>query len=913
MPAIQATTTVARLFTAQLLMVSIRKKLVLSLIVLAGVLRPGGWLATAARAAEPLAESPSAAVRVEQRHALRSAIQDLAATFGRRYPQAEAFLERLGSVHSVEEIEALSREALTANPLVGGQPILFVSRIQYVNNHGTEATMCQTGEINTNCFRGTAALKVIQFPGGKVTTILAVPEGVVRDPEVSFDGRKVLFSMRRNREDDYHLYEVNVDGSGLRQLTFAARVSDIQPVYMPDGTIVFSSTRDPKYIPCQRHLMANLFRMGGDGSNVHQIGYNTQFEGRASLMPDGRLLYTRWEYVDKHYSSAYGLWTVNPDGTDHALYYGNYAWQPGAIVDARIIPVTGRFVAVFSSVHEMGWGAMVIGDRCRGLDGMAPVVKSWPADIGSFMANWDTEKRIGGEIDSFRRLRLKYEDPYPLSEKHFLCSRQVEPGGRMGLFLVDVFGNEVLLHEESPGCFDPMPIAARARPPVVPPKTDPVQTDGRFYVGDVYAGKFMEQVKPGSIKYLRVVEAPAKRTFPAMGIGDWAPWGSADSHHPVALNWHHYNNKRILGTVPVEEDGSAYFAVPAGKFVYFQLLDENGMMVHSMRSGTMLQPGETKGCTGCHEDHLSPKRPPQYAAAALGRGPLELRPWYGPPRRFSYAAEVQPVLNEHCVACHDHGKEAEELNLCGDKGIVFSVSYTSLLKDSPSEWIRPQPGDTKPLVCSVGAGPVKVLEPYTWGSHRSRLVDLLRRGHYDVRLSRQDFDRIVTWIDLNVPYYPSHVTYYGGNTAGRSPLDHRDLAELGLLVLQSAEGKDYGWSKVNEYTDSQIARIMATHGEPVNFTRPQHSLCLSGFGDRDGATCQRALALIRKGQANLEQHPRCDMPGFRPSAGDQARLDYLDRRRRIEKANRDAIAMDAKRFDENSSPPPGLSNLGKDR
>ena len=185
---------------------------------------------------------------------------------------------------------------------------------------------------------------------------LDVPKGIARDLEVHFDGKKVLFSMRRDIADDYHLYEMSIvplgaGGGAAKQLTFAKRVSDIQPVYMPDGKIVFSSTRDPKYIPCQRHLMANLFTMNGDGTNIRQIGYNTQFEGRASLMPDGRILYTRWEYVDKHFASAYGLWTANPDGTNHALYYGGYGWQPGPVVDARIVPGSRRFVAVFGAVH----------------------------------------------------------------------------------------------------------------------------------------------------------------------------------------------------------------------------------------------------------------------------------------------------------------------------------------------------------------------------------------------------------------------------------------------------------------------------------------------------------------------------------------------------------------------------------
>jgi len=846
--------------------------------------------------------------------ALEAAVRHLRRTFGARYPKGEEFLRRLAAARGSRDgaaLAALQREALLANPLVSGRPILFVTRPQYVNEHGTEATMYQTGQVNTRCFRGGGAIKLLDAGGGKVTVLLDVPRGIARDPEVHFDGRKILFSMRRDIKDDYHLYEMDVETRKLRQLTFAPGVSDIQPIYLPGGGIVFSSTRDPKYIPCQRHLMANLFRMNGDGSNIRQIGYNTQFEGRSSLMSDGRVLYTRWEYVDKHFSSAYGLWTVNPDGTDHALYYGNYAWQPGAIVDARALSAPGRFLAVFTAVHELGWGAMVIADRSIGLDGTEPILRSWPADISGQMSRWATEERVSGsEYDSFQRVRPKYEMPYPLSDCFFLCARQVDPKarrGRTGIFLVDVFGNDLLVHEEAPSCFDPMPLARRRRPPALPSRVDHRRSDGVFYVQDVCVGDLMDRVRRGSVKYLRVVEAPSKRAWVPRGMGDWAPPGSGDSHHPVAVNWNHYNHKRILGTVPVEEDGSAYFRVPAGRFVYFQLLDADGMMIHSMRSGTMLQPGEKKGCVGCHEDRLG-SVPAVAEQIALKRTPRELAGWYGPARDFSYAAEVQPVLDRHCVGCHDYAsptssekarRAGRKLNLSGDKGLIFSHSYTNLMRRSPAAYVRAEhESDEKlPLVSSVGAGPVKIIPPYSWGSRRSRLVRMLRKGHNGVKLDRESFDRIVTWIDLNAPYYPSHQSYYAANTAGRSPLSHKDLLELGRLVRKSTRGRSLGWDRVNEYLCNQIGQVMARHGPPVNLTRPDRSACLEAFADSEGAAHRRALELIRKGRQNLRDHPRCDMPGFVPCEAHRRQLEFLARRRRVEARSREAIVKGRKVYD----------------
>ncbi len=839
---------------------------------------------------------------------LSRAITDLIETFGDAYPRGEEFLVRLDALCKLPheqpgrsiKLETLRREALTANPLVAGQPIVFVVRQQYSNNHGTEATMCQTGEVNTEHFRGGGAMKMLDLAErGKVTTLIDLPKGIARDPEIDFDGRKILFSMRRDIADDYHLYEMNADGGEPVQLTHGPRISDIQPAYLPGGRIVFASTREPKYIPCQRHLMTNLFVANADGSNIRQIGHNTQFEGRPSVTPDGRILYTRWEYVDKHFASAYGLWTVNPDGTNHALYYGGYAWQPGAIADAAIIPGTERFVSIFTSVHNLAWGAMAVVDRSRGLDGMKPVLQSWPADISPWMSQWNTIGRIGGGVDSFKHVPIKYEDPYPLSEKYFLCSRSLAPGNhQMGIFLVDTFGNELLLHSESPGCFDPVPIVPRKRPPSVPSRVDLAAGEGTFYVQDVYIGEGMERVERGSVKYLRIVEAPAKQTFPPFGIGDWTPALSGDSHHPVAVNWDHYNNKRVLGTVPIEADGSAHFSVPSGKFVYFQLLDSKRMMIQSMRSGTTVQPGETMGCIGCHDYRLAtPPLPRRDVALALRRPASAMEPWYGPARNFSYTAEVQPVLDKHCVRCHDYGKEAEELNLSGDSGIAFNMSYCGLRSQSPAVWEPSQADGAKPLISAVGAGPIRVIPPYSWGSHRSRLVDLLRKGHEDVELDAESLERIITWIDLNTPYYPSHVTYYGNNTFGRCPLDHGQLSRLGALLIAQPGNKTFRWAGVKSYSGTGLSRLVMTGLSPINFTRPERSACLAVFPNAEDPGYVESLSIIRAGEAMVAQHPRLDMPGFQPSEMDRQRLEYLAQQRRRESDRRAAIVRGEKVFD----------------
>ncbi len=242
----------------------------------------------------PGAESPSASAARDQAAGLHRAITSLSSRFGSRYPQGGAFLARVENIearlasgpdeNALAALETLRREALSAHPLVREAPILFVVRTQYRSDHHNTATFFPGAEheYNDGAFTPGGALKLIDFAqGGAARTLLDVPQGVARDPDVSFDGKTILFSMRRNLADSYHLYEIHADGSGLKQLTFAPDVDDFDPLYLPDGAIVFSSTREPKYCMCNRHIMANLYRMDGDGANIHQIGKSTLFEGHA--------------------------------------------------------------------------------------------------------------------------------------------------------------------------------------------------------------------------------------------------------------------------------------------------------------------------------------------------------------------------------------------------------------------------------------------------------------------------------------------------------------------------------------------------------------------------------------------------------------------------------------------------------
>ncbi|NQT86300.1 hypothetical protein HQ560_06015, partial [bacterium] len=555
---------------------------------------------------------------------------------------------------------------------------------------------------------------------------------------------------------------------------------------------------------------------------------------------------------DRNFGDAQGLWTSNPDGTNHVVYFGNNTPSPGGILDARVLPDGHRFIATFSSCHDRPWGAIALVDRRIGVDAKAPVIRTWPASAIDLV--------MKGNYDMFKRVKPKYEDPYPLSETTFLAVRQVS-GEEMGIVLLDTFGNEVLLHTDAPGCYDPMPLAARPRPIDIPDRTDLAKTEGAFYIYDVYRGTGMEKVKRGTVKSIRVVESPEKRFWTRaawMGSGTQAP----------GMAWNDFNNKQILGTAPVDEDGSAHFTVPADKFLYFQLLDEKGMMVQSMRSGTIARPGETTGCIGCHENRLTAM--PNSLKTAIGRPPSVLEPWHGSTRLFGYLAEVQPVLDKHCVKCHDFGgKGAKKVVLAGDMTLAFNVSYMELRQ--------------KNLVKVPGAGPAFIMAPYSWGSHASKIIQHLQKGHEEVKLDPESWDRLVTWVDINAPYYPRYASAYPNNLYGRSPLDGGQLKRLTALTgVNLGKQNSVPW---------------------LTFTRPEKSPVLARFKDKADPKYKEALAIIAAGKQTLAQRPRADMPDYRLVGVEAEREEKYRRLFCEEREAREAIVAGSKKIYQQAQTP----------
>lgn len=813
-----------------------------------------------------------------------------------------------------DDLSLLRQNLLAYLPELLEYPVLYVVRKPYLSHYHAIDTLFNSDEYNCdrkcphkNFFSPGASLKLWQAATNKSIVLIETPTGVVRDPDVSFDADRIVLSIRNDRDSDYHLWEVRLKGTGsfagllqhsdkstlktsdypfvegtkirhhpdliLRPLTCAVGVADFDPIYLPDGSIVFASTREPKYNMCSRDLSSDLYRMNGDGSNICQLTKSTLFEHNPTLLPDGRICYHRWEYVDRNFGDAHALWTVTANGLNQSIYWGNNTAVPGGIYNPAFIPETGEMLCIFGPHHARENGALAIIDRRLGVDGLDSVKQIWPKSFRPFI-------RTNGEFDcdtTVNQVPLKFEDPYVLDESHFLVSRMVRPNEKMGLYLLDRMDNEILIREEQDEIHDACLVRKREHTAILEGNRDYGQKPGTCYVANVYEGTHMKSVPAGSVKYLRVVQSPEKKNFSS---GAW----NGQGYTAPGMNWHSLENKRILGTVPVEKDGSVAFHVPCDTFLYFQLLDEKGRMIQTMRSGTVLQSGETVSCIGCHEDRLqtfanrSVEQP-----LALKKKPQELKTWYGIPRNFGYIQEVQPVFDRLCVECHDYGKPAgQKLNLAGDRDLVFNTSYVNL-------W-------NSPFIKCIGGGPAALLDNRSWGSNASSLIAELDhpkvKEHIDAKitekLTQEDLDRLCTWLDLNGVYNAYYESAWPDGYCGRAPYSQGEMKRLGELT------------HLNYYA---IKKFHAYKQPEVCFERPQYSLCLKRLKkhlkeDHPAMTeeemestkeYKETLSLIRLGASRLAARPRADMPGFLPCEKDLERLRKYDFRRSEELRFRRAI------------------------
>jgi formylglycine-generating enzyme required for sulfatase activity len=701
--------------------------------------------------------------------AVRRAVEDLAATFPDRYARehlkqlrhhekALPGIERAllaGNLADagrarkrIDQINDFRRRALLANPLLDFDRLLLIRRRADSPNLGLpqnwqgNCSLPRTGYDDALC-----VLSMTDCPGKVETFFRPEPPRMMADVDLHWGGDRILFSMLGSH-DRWQIFELALDDRRLRQVTPGAYedVDNYDPCYLPDGRILFDSTRCFQGIPCVGGAddVANLYLMDEVTGSVRRLCFDQDHNWCPTVLNDGRVLFTRWEYSDTPHYFTRLLMHMNPDGTGQMEYYGSNSFWPNSIFYARPVPGHPTLVVAIVSGHH-------------GVPRMGELILFDPA-LGRFEADGVVQRIPGyGEkvepviVDQLvDRSWPKFLHPYPLSAKHFIVSCKPDPKTPWGIYLVDVFDNMLLLAEESGyALLEPVPLRKTERPPIIPDRVRLDESDATIFLADVYHGPGLAGIPRGTVRSLRLFAF--HYGYNRMGghahVGIEGPW---DVH-------------RLLGTVPVYEDGSASFKVPANTPIAIQPLDAEGKALQLMRSWFTAMPGETLSCVGCHEPQNTAS--PVRLALAATRAPVEIEPRGGPVRGFSFKREVQPVLDRLCVDCHGAGgpgQAAPDLSRKPANGWRnFTPSYLAL-----HPYVR-RPGPESDY---------HLLAPMEFHADTSELVQMLRKGHYGVELGDEDWDRLVTWIDLNVPdhgTWSEHREIPGDGRARRADMDAR--------------------------------------------------------------------------------------------------------------------------------------------
>jgi len=700
-------------------------------------------------------------VVLERGRRLAADLLAVGAPIQERARELEALAARIEALPKATSPEALQklyfdlrwavRRIALANPLLNFDEILFSKRAPGSYSHMSDQNYGWWSRPGGGLFI------VSGFRGGEPqlrSITPKLPAGTYLRPDLSYDAQRVLFAYcryyphvrglgnkvdKKKLPDDafYHIFEIGIDGSGLRQLT-RGRYDDFDPRYLPDGRIVFLSTRRGQAIQCGRASAAatlenpfvpdSYVRCGGgnsrpvavytlhvmdpDGSDMRAISPFENFEWTPSVAHDGRILYARWDYVDRHNNAFMSLWATHPDGSSPSLVYGNFTRSPHCVFEARAIPASNKLLFTASAHHAITAGSICLLDTARGTEGADPLTRFTPEVSFPETEGWPA---------------TYYANPYPLSERHYLVAWSPFPirpeGGHndttcLGLYLADAFGNlELIYRDPDITSTFPFPLRRRPKPHALPDRTagrDSVE--GRFLLLNVYRG--LPGVARGSVRFLRIIGVPAK-TQPQM-------------NHPSIGFTQEDPGKIILGTVPVGADGSAYFLAPAGVAIFFQALDANGMAIQTMRTLTCVQPGQTLGCIGCHEQRS--EAPPNTLAAAALREPSRITPGPQGSWPLRYDKLVQPVLDRHCVRCHSPKGKAEAVKKLD---LTPARSYQSLARygrPNLQDHVRRHYLAGRSI---VGAG----------AAAASPVLGVLRKGHQKLKLDATALERLITWMD----------------------------------------------------------------------------------------------------------------------------------------------------------------------
>ena len=711
---------------------------------------------------------------------------------------------------------------------------------------------------NAKYYRAAGRLCLLDVTSGVVTLLVDDPRGTIRDPVVHYDAAKVLFSWRKADTDVFHLFEMNLDGTGLRQITDGP-FDDIEPCYLPDGGIVFCSGRCKRWVNCWLSQVAVIYRCDEDGGNVRQLSANIEQDNTPWVLPDGRILYTRWEYIDRSQVHYHHLWTMNPDGSGQMVFFGNMN-PDNVYIDAKPIRGSENVVLIFSPGHG------------------ATEHRGYIADLSN--------KRGPDAIESLRTISGGgYRDPFALDTNVILaaCGRRLvmleATGAVATVYDVPASFGAAELHE-------PRPVIVRQREAALMERVDYSCTTGIAIVENVYAGRNMQGVRTGEIAKLLVIEALPK---PINYTGGMEPLTYGGS----------FTLERMLGTVPVAADGSACMELPANRSLFFVALDARDRSVKRMQSFCTVMQGERVGCVGCHEPRT--RTPPTcQKAGALEAATHDLStpiPVADMPDVFEFPRDIQPILDRHCVRCHSPAKREGAVVLTGDRWPLYSHSFYTLS-------VRNQIADGRNL-------PKSNYAPRMIGDVASPLMKKLDGSHHNVRVTDLERRTVSFWINTGAPYPGTYAALGCGMIGGYAVNagDRQDLAwpsvqaaqdvlkrrcvqcHQGPLTLPDSPSADTGvqpWTAQYGNIGTRLSRHIV-----YNLTRPDQSALLLAplarnaggwgmarhaptggppteiahvFASTDDPDYRVLLASIVETKKKLDKIKRFDMPGFKPRA-----------------------------------------------
>ena len=616
------------------------------------------------------------------------------------------------------------------------------------------------------------------------TTALFKPDypTFLGDLDLHFDGEKALVSSM-DRERRWNVFELDLnaaleskstDETMKPKLPNFPDADSYDACYMPDDSIIFTSTACYIAVPCVSGTtrVTNTFKLDAKDSSIRRLTYDQEHNWCPTLTPDGRVLYLRWEYTDIPHVPGRLLFEMNPDGTNQRAFYASNSLWPVSMMYARPIPgSTSKFCCIVTGHHGVSrMGELVLFDVQQGrkeTEGAVERICGFPKKVESRTDPKYHSTLWGDNIAD--ESWPKFLHPYPLSEDYYLVASQPTRDSLWGLYLVDRFDNMYLLAEQdSYAYFEPTPWRETDRPPALLDRVDLSKDDATVYCADIYYGDGLKGVPRGAVKNLRVYSY--SYLYPMIGgatsiIGVDGPW----------------DVRQVVGTVPVNEDGSVLFRVPANVPLAIQPLDENGQALQQMRSWFTAMPGETLSCVGCHEDENSTSPPNNLAFKTLA--PSEIRPWNGPMRGFSFDREVQPVLDHYCVACHDgsdHGWGVTPFDLRG--GNIIQDFVTALQMGEPRDRCGKFSTSYMNLQAFVRRPGIEsdyfLLNPMEFAANTTELYQILSQGHYGLQMDADAWDRIVTWIDMNAPYHGTWTEFAGSQYVEKWNKHRKELLEL---------------------------------------------------------------------------------------------------------------------------------------